>query len=144
MSIESVLCWCGCVGECSWCLLFHVPRIAGPAYERTLRLTCDHHHRHCHDAPSSTTSCPPQTGLWSLIKRAPKAKIRRKTFEVDGPAKEGAIPLDARARTIFQYFKKYNYTVKSTGDVICFEGTYAASASQAAALTLYTLISMNG
>lgn len=51
------------------------------------------------------------------------------------------MPLDARARAIFQYFKKYNYTVKSTGDVICFEGTYAASASQAAALTLYTLVS---
>ena len=80
-------------------------------------------------------------GLWSLIKRAPKAKIRRKTFEVAGPAQEGAVPLDARARAIFQYFKKYNYAVKSTGDVICFEGTYAASASQAAALTLYTLVS---
>lgn len=84
------------------------------------------------------------TGLWSLIKRAPKAKIRRKTFEVAGPAQEGAVPLDARARSIFTYFKKYNYTVKSTGDVICFEGTYAASASQAAALTLYTLVSTCG
>lgn len=83
----------------------------------------------------------PSTGLWSLIKRAPKAKIRRKTFEVAGPAQADAMPLDARARAIFSYFKKYNYTVKSTGDVICFEGTYAASASQAAALTLYTLVS---
>ena len=66
-------------------------------------------------------------GLWSLIKRAPKAKIKRKTFEVSGPAKEDAMPLDARARQIFDYFKSYNYTVKSTGDVITFEGKYQAS-----------------
>lgn len=81
-------------------------------------------------------------GLWSLIKRAPKAKIKRKTFEVAGPAKEGAMPLDARARQIFDYFRNYNYTVKSKGEVIVFEGNYRASVGQAAALVLYTLISL--
>eukprot|EP00889_Picochlorum_renovo_P003590 jgi/Picre1/30620/NNA_005981.t1 len=48
-------------------------------------------------------------GLWSLIKRSPKAKIKRKTFEVDGPAVEGHMP---------------------------------ASLGQAAALVLYTAISL--
>uniref|UniRef100_A0A7S1CVW9 Uncharacterized protein n=1 Tax=Picochlorum oklahomense TaxID=249345 RepID=A0A7S1CVW9_9CHLO len=81
-------------------------------------------------------------GLWSLIKRSPKAKIKRKTFEVDGPAVEGHMPLDTRARQIFSYFKNYNYTVKSTGEVIVFEGNYRASLGQAAALVLYTAISL--
>lgn len=35
---------------------------------------------HCPSVP------PPCAGLWSLIKRSPKAKIKRKTFEVAGPA----------------------------------------------------------
>ena len=81
-------------------------------------------------------------GLWSLIKRSPKAKVRRKTFEVAGPAVEGHVPLDSRARQIFNYFKTYNYAVKSTGEVIVFEGNYKASVGQAAALVLYTLVSL--
>lgn len=81
-------------------------------------------------------------GLWSLIKRSPKAKVRRKTFEVAGPAVEGHVPLDSRARQIFNYFKTYNYTVKATGEVIVFEGNYKASVGQAAALVLYTLVSL--
>ena len=54
----------------------------------------------------------PSAGLWSLIKRAP----------------------------IFQYFKKYNYEVKETGDVIRFVGNYKASRGQAAALVFYTFV----
>lgn len=81
-------------------------------------------------------------GLWSLIKRSPKAKIKRKTFEVAGPAVAGHMPLDTRARQIFNYFKNYNYTVKETGEVIIFEGNYRASVGQAAALVLYTAISL--
>ena len=81
-------------------------------------------------------------GLWSLIKRSPKAKIKRKTFEVAGPAVSGHMPLDTRARQIFNYFKNYNYTVKETGEVIVFEGNYRASVGQAAALVLYTAISL--
>jgi hypothetical protein len=46
-----------------------------------------------------------QTGLWSQIKRAPKSKRVRKVYEVPGPAVPGAMPLDDRARQIFQYFK---------------------------------------
>ena len=48
---------------------------------------------------------------------------------------------DDRARQIFQYFKKYNYEVKGTGEVITFSGLYASSNGQAAAVTFYTFIS---
>ena len=81
-----------------------------------------------------------RAGLWSLIKRAPKATKKRKVFEVDGPGKEGAVSLDVRGRAIFQYFKKYNYKVKETGDVIRFVGQYKASRGQAAALVFYTFL----
>jgi hypothetical protein len=77
-------------------------------------------------------------GIWSQIKRAPTAVKKRITFEVPGPAVVGAPPLDSRARQIFGYFKKYNYQVKETGEVITFEGVYAADRGQAAAVTFYT------
>lgn len=80
------------------------------------------------------------SGLWSQIKRAPKAKRVRKTFETKGPKEEGSLPLDQRARQIFSYFKKYNYDVKDTGDVIRFTGNYKASRGQAAALTFYVFM----
>ncbi len=76
-------------------------------------------------------------GLWSQIKRAPKAKKVRKTFEVAGPAKTDALPLDERARQLFAYFKHYNYEVMETGETIRFAGTYKASRGQAAALIFY-------
>lgn len=81
-------------------------------------------------------------GLWSQIKRAPKAKRVRKTFETKGPKQEGSLPLDQRARQIFAYFKKYNYDVKDTGDVIRFTGNYKASRGQAAALTFYVFMGL--
>lgn len=81
-------------------------------------------------------------GIWSQVKRAPKANRKRKTFEVPGPAVEGAMPVDARARQIFAYFKSYNYQVKETGEVITFEGIYAADRGQAAAVTFYTFCGM--
>ncbi|KXZ52431.1 hypothetical protein GPECTOR_9g475 [Gonium pectorale] len=81
-------------------------------------------------------------GIWSLVKRAPQATKKRMTFEVPGPAAEGAMPLDDRARQIFRYFKRYNYTVKETGEVITFEGIYAADKGQAAALTFYIFCGM--
>jgi hypothetical protein len=72
------------------------------------------------------------------VKRAPTAKKVRKTFEVPGPAAPGAPSLDARAAQIFGYFKRYNYAVKGTGEVITFEGVYAPDKGQAAAVTFYT------
>eukprot|EP00775_Hariotina_reticulata_P007844 gene7844-8041_t len=81
-------------------------------------------------------------GIWSQIKRAPTAVKKRITFQVAGPAVSGAMPLDARARQIFSYFKKYNYQIKETGEVITFEGVYAADRGQAAAVTFYTFAGM--
>ncbi|GLI71590.1 hypothetical protein VaNZ11_016830 [Volvox africanus] len=81
-------------------------------------------------------------GVWSLVKRAPQAAKKRLTFEVPGPAVQGAMTLDDRARQIFRYFKRYNYSVKETGEVITFEGIYAADKGQAAALVFYTLCAM--
>ncbi|KAK9831719.1 hypothetical protein WJX74_006981 [Apatococcus lobatus] len=80
-------------------------------------------------------------GLYSLVKRAPKAKRKRITFEVAGPSKSN-VPLDARARSIFAYFKKYNYEVVETGDVIKFKGQYKASRGQAAAISFYVFVGM--
>jgi Cofactor assembly of complex C subunit B len=40
------------------------------------------------------------------------------------------MPIDERAKQIFAYFKQYNYNVKSTGEVITFEGNYKASISK--------------
>lgn len=54
-------------------------------------------------------------GLWSLVKRAPKASVKRKAFEVEGPGVADAVPLNVRARAIFDYFKKYNYEVGRAG-----------------------------
>ena len=61
----------------------------------------------------------------------------RKVFEVEGPARQGAMALDDRARLLFAYFKKYKYEVKETGEVIKFVGNYKASRGQAAALVFY-------
>lgn len=81
-------------------------------------------------------------GIWSQVKRAPQASKKRKTFEVDGPARAGAVPMDDRARQIFGYFKHYNYAVKEMGEVITFVGLYAANKGQAAAVTFYTFVGM--
>lgn len=79
-------------------------------------------------------------GLWSLIKRSPRAKIKRKTFEVAGPGVEGAMPLDARARQVFQYFTTYNYQVKSKGEIITFEGNFRASVGEASCIETWGFI----
>ena len=94
--------------------------------------------RHTEHSPCLLSEdCTASAGLWSQIKRAPKAKKVRKTFEVAGPARSDALPLDERARQLFAYFKKYNYEVMETGETIRFAGTYKASRGQAAALIFY-------
>ena len=89
-----------------------------------------------HDRADLPTPCP-HPGLWSQIKRAPKSKRVRRTYEVAGPAAEGGPSLDATARAIFSHFKSFNYRVAAQGDVIRFVGTYRASKGQAAALVFY-------
>eukprot|EP00747_Dinoflagellata_sp_TGD_P051465 gnl/TRDRNA2_/TRDRNA2_147356_c1_seq1.p1 gnl/TRDRNA2_/TRDRNA2_147356_c1~~gnl/TRDRNA2_/TRDRNA2_147356_c1_seq1.p1 ORF type:complete len:562 (-),score=119.01 gnl/TRDRNA2_/TRDRNA2_147356_c1_seq1:143-1828(-) len=75
-------------------------------------------------------------GVWSIVKRSPKATVKRITYELPGPA-AGGKDLDTVARTIAGYFKKYNYRITGTGEVITFTGTYEASRGQAAATTFY-------
>lgn len=81
-------------------------------------------------------------GLWSQIKRAPKAKKVQKTFETPGPKQPNGMATSRRAQQIFAYFKKYNYEVKDAGDVIRFVGNYKASRGQAAALTFYVFMGL--
>ncbi|MEW5306986.1 MAG: hypothetical protein WDW36_009409 [Sanguina aurantia] len=81
-------------------------------------------------------------GIWSQVKRAPVAAKKRIVFEVPGPDAAGSMPLDARAREVFKYFKTYNYELKSTGDVISFVGNYKADRGQAAAVTFYTFFGL--
>jgi hypothetical protein len=81
-------------------------------------------------------------GLYSQVKRAPMAKIKRKTFEAPGPAVPGSMSVDERARQLYTYMKNYNYDVKSTGEVITFVGNYRSIRGQAAAVTFYMLVGM--
>lgn len=87
-------------------------------------------------------------GIWSQVKRAPKSKIKRITFQVPGPKYEGGDlgdaprELDDTARMVFRHFKRYNYEVASAGEVITFAGVYAADRGQAAAVTLYTFFGL--
>ena len=80
-------------------------------------------------------------GLYSLVKRAPKATVKRLTFEEPGPA-AGGRDLDVIARGVAAYFKKYNYRIAETGETITFEGTYQASRGQAAAITFYFFVGL--
>ena len=77
-------------------------------------------------------------GLWSLIKRSTKSKIRRRTYSVPGPAETNSMPLDDRAKEIVRYFLSYNYQVKSMSDVISFVGNFQSSLGQALQLVLYS------
>ena len=51
-------------------------------------------------------------------------------------------PPCCRARQLFAYMKNYNYEVKSTGEVITFEGNYRSTRGQAAAITFYMFVGM--
>lgn len=81
-------------------------------------------------------------GLYSQVKRSPKAKIKRKTFEMAGPAADEPVAMDAWAGKLFQYMKNYNYEVKETGEVITFAGNYRSSRGQAVAITFYMFVGM--
>ena len=82
-------------------------------------------------------------GLWSLVKRAPKASVKTITFEAAGPsAAAGGEPLDFHAKAIARYFTKYNYGIADLGEVITFEGTYAANRGQGIALAFYVFLGL--
>ena len=69
-------------------------------------------------------------------------QVERKTFEVPGPGVAGAISLDDRARSLFAYFKRNNYAVKDTGDVIAFEGTVKPERGTAAYITFCAFLGL--
>eukprot|EP00898_Chlorokybus_atmophyticus_P001036 jgi/Chlat1/1933/Chrsp153S02257 len=71
-------------------------------------------------------------GLWSLIKRSTKSKVKRRVFQVDGPSMK---PLKSLARDISTFFLSNNYRVAEAGETIVFEGNVAPSRGQAAFLT---------
>jgi hypothetical protein len=61
---------------------------------------------------------------------------------VPGPAAEGAVDLDTRARALFAFFKRNNYAPTSTGEVISFEGTIAPERGTAAYITFCAFIGL--
>ncbi|GJP32379.1 hypothetical protein CLOM_g16974 [Closterium sp. NIES-68] len=81
-------------------------------------------------------------GLYSLIKRATKSKIVRKTFEVPGPAEPGAKPLSVLAGEITAFLQRNNYKVIDMKDAVTFEGKLEPSRSQAAFLVFCTALSL--
>eukprot|EP00471_Norrisiella_sphaerica_P001512 CAMPEP_0184481212 /NCGR_PEP_ID=MMETSP0113_2-20130426/2751_1 /TAXON_ID=91329 /ORGANISM="Norrisiella sphaerica, Strain BC52" /LENGTH=308 /DNA_ID=CAMNT_0026860187 /DNA_START=29 /DNA_END=955 /DNA_ORIENTATION=- len=81
-------------------------------------------------------------GVWSQIKRAPKANVKRATFEVAGPSAPNGVETDTIAKKLFGYMLKYNYAVKDRGQVITFAGKYASDKGQAAFITAFTFLSM--
>jgi len=80
-------------------------------------------------------------GVYSQIKRAPKANVKRVTFELPGPNAPNPMPLDKVAQMLFNYFIQKNYVVKDRGEVITFAGKYAADKGQAAFITAFTFLS---
>ncbi|XP_024399271.1 protein COFACTOR ASSEMBLY OF COMPLEX C SUBUNIT B CCB1, chloroplastic [Physcomitrium patens] len=80
-------------------------------------------------------------GVWSLVKRATKSKIVKKTFNVPGPAAGGKSPKQIAAE-ITSFFTRNNFTVKDRSEVVVFEGVMTASRGQAAFLTFCTFVSL--
>ncbi|KAG0625840.1 hypothetical protein M758_2G083500 [Ceratodon purpureus] len=80
-------------------------------------------------------------GVWSLVKRATKSKIVKKTFNVPGPTAGGKSPKQIAAE-ITSFFTRNNFQVKDRSDVVTFEGVMTASRGQAAFLTFCTFVSL--
>ena len=66
------------------------------------RTSCSYHFPNPDPLDFSLFSLPPR----SLIKRAPKSKIKRKTYTVPGPGVAGSKPTDDWAKEIATYFRK--------------------------------------
>lgn len=80
-------------------------------------------------------------GVWSLVKRATKSKIVKKTFIVPGLTAGGKAPKQVAAE-IQSFFTRNNFNVKDRSDVVTFEGVMTASRGQAAFLTFCTFVSL--
>lgn len=81
-------------------------------------------------------------GVWSLVKRATKSKIVKKTFNMPGPTIAGGKSPKQIAAEITSFFTRNNFQVKDRSDVVTFEGVMTASRGQAAFLTFCTFVSL--
>jgi hypothetical protein len=82
-------------------------------------------------------------GLWSIIKRSTKAKVKRKEFITAGEkATPEGIGLRQQAGEIMAYMKANNYDVVEAGETITFRGVVSRSLSQAFFLTFCTALGM--
>jgi hypothetical protein len=82
-------------------------------------------------------------GLWSIIKRSTKAKVKRKEFVTAGEkATPEGITLRQQAGEIMAYMKANNYDVIEAGETITFRGIVSRSLSQAFFLTFCTALGM--
>jgi len=81
-------------------------------------------------------------GVWSLVKRATKSKIVKKTFNMPGPTVAGGKSPKQIAAEITSFYTRNNFQVKNRSDVVTFEGVMTASRGQAAFLTFCTFVSL--
>jgi hypothetical protein len=81
-------------------------------------------------------------GIISQVTRATKAKIKRKTYELPGPAVAGAKPLKQVAGEVVGHFQAINYKIKTAGETIVFEGKVAGTKGQSAFLTFCVFMSL--
>jgi len=61
---------------------------------------------------------------------------------VPGPAAAGALTLDEQAARLFAFFKRNNYAVTDTGEVICFEGLVQPERGTAAYITFCAFVGL--
>ncbi|KAG8470191.1 hypothetical protein KFE25_008612 [Diacronema lutheri] len=81
-------------------------------------------------------------GIFSQVTRATKAKVKRKTYELPGPAVEGAKAIKQVAGEVVGHFQANNYKIKTAGDTIIFEGKKIGTKGQAAFLTFCVFMSL--
>jgi hypothetical protein len=81
-------------------------------------------------------------GIISQVTRATKAKIKRKTYELPGPAVAGAKPIKQVAGEVVGHFQAINYKIKTAGETIVFEGKVIGTKGQSAFLTFCVFMSL--
>lgn len=74
-------------------------------------------------------------GIISQVTRSTKAKIKRKVYELPGPATSDGKPIKQVAGEVVAHFQANNYKIKSAGETIVFEGLVAGTRGQASFLT---------
>ena len=81
-------------------------------------------------------------GLYSLVKRSVKVKVKEETFAMPGPAVEGAKSPRQMAAEVMAYFQANNYEVADASETIRFRGVVERSKSQAFFLVFCSAIGL--